>query len=69
MYIMCLIIYEENAEVQDQCPLSLNPVQKGDDPIQDHNRNDGPKCCLGFKMTVLHYLFFQTPRTFQKGFS
>ena len=24
MYIMCLIIFEENAEIQDQHPLSLN---------------------------------------------
>ena len=31
MYIMC-IIYEEKAEIQDQYPLSLNPVQKADDP-------------------------------------
>ena len=37
MYIMCLIIYDEKAEVQDQYPLSLNPVQKADDPIQDRN--------------------------------
>ena len=28
MYIMCLIIFEEKAEVQDQYHLSLNPVQK-----------------------------------------
>ena len=28
MYIMCLIIFEEKAEVQDKYPLSLNPVQK-----------------------------------------
>ena len=33
---------EENVEVQDQYPLSLNPVQKADDPIQDRNRNIGP---------------------------
>ena len=39
---MCLIIFEEKAEVQDQYPLSLNPVHKADDPIQDHNRNIGP---------------------------
>ena len=32
MYIMCLIIFEEKAEIQDQYPLSLNPVQKPDDP-------------------------------------
>ena len=31
MYIMCLIIFEEKAEVQDQYPLSLNPVQKAND--------------------------------------
>ena len=35
MYIMCLIIFEEKAEVQDQYPLILNPVQRTDDPIQD----------------------------------
>ena len=34
-----IIILEEKAEVQDQYPLSLNPVQKADDPIQDRNRN------------------------------
>ena len=39
---ICLIIFEEKAEVQDQYPLSLNPVQKADDPIQDHNRSIGP---------------------------
>ena len=32
---MCLIIFEEKIEQQDQYPLSLNPVQKADDPIQD----------------------------------
>ena len=32
MYIMCLIIFEEKAEIQDQYSLSLNPVQKADDP-------------------------------------
>ena len=41
MYIMCLIL-EEKAEVKDQYPLSLNPVQKADDPIQDRNRSIGP---------------------------
>ena len=39
---MCLIIFEEKAEVQDQYPLSLNPVQKDDDPIQDRNSIIGP---------------------------
>ena len=28
MYIMCPIIFEEKAEIQNQYPLSLNPVQK-----------------------------------------
>ena len=42
MCIMCLIIFEEKAEVQDQYPLSLNPVQKAKDPIQDRNRSIGP---------------------------
>ena len=32
MYNMCLIIFEEKAEMQDQYPLSLNTVQKADDP-------------------------------------
>ena len=40
--IMCLIIFEEKAEAQDQYPLSLNPVQKANDPIQDCNINIGP---------------------------
>ena len=39
---MCLIIFEEKAELQDQYRLSLNPVQKADDPIQDRNRNIRP---------------------------
>ena len=33
MYIMGLIVFEENLEVQDHYPLSLNPVQKADDTI------------------------------------
>ena len=28
---MCLVIFEEKAEVQDQYPLSLNPDQKAND--------------------------------------
>ena len=32
MYIMCLIIFEEKTEIQDQYLLSLNPVQKANDP-------------------------------------
>ena len=39
---MCLIIFEEKAEVHDQYPLSLNPVQKANDPIQDRIRSIGP---------------------------
>ena len=35
MYIMCLIIFEEKVEVQDQYPSNLNPDQKAYDPIQD----------------------------------
>ena len=50
MYIMCLIVFEEKAEIQDQYHLSLNLVQKADDPIQDRNRNIGP---------LLFYLQFQ----------
>ena len=41
---MCLIIFEEKAEGQDQYSLILNrvnPVQKADDPIQDCNRSIG----------------------------
>ena len=37
MYIMCLIIFEEKVEVHDQYPLSLNPVQKVNDPILDRD--------------------------------
>ena len=40
---MGLIIVEEKAEVQDQYPLSMNPIQKADDPIQDRNRSIGPE--------------------------
>ena len=39
---MYIIIFEEKAEVLDQYPLSLNPVQKADDPVQDRNRSIGP---------------------------
>ena len=42
MYIMWFIIFEEKAEVQDQYPLSMNPGQKADDPIQDRTRSIGP---------------------------
>ena len=38
---MCLVIFEEKAEVQDKYPLSLNPDQKANDPIQDHYRSIG----------------------------
>ena len=41
MYIVCLLIFEEKAEVQDQYPLRLNPDQKADDPIQDRYRSIG----------------------------
>ena len=33
---MCLIIFEENAKIQDQYPLSQNPLQKADDHIQEN---------------------------------
>ena len=46
LYIMCLIIFEEKAEIQDQYPLSLNLVQKADDPIQDRNISSGPLCFI-----------------------
>ena len=39
---MCLIIFEEKAEVEDQYHLSLNPVQKDDGPIQERNRSIVP---------------------------
>ena len=42
MYIMCLNIFEEKAEIQDQYPLSLNPLQKANDPTQDRSKNIGP---------------------------
>ena len=39
---MCLIIFEENVEVQDQYPLNLNPDQKAFDPIQNRYKSIGP---------------------------
>ena len=39
---MMSIIFEEKAEVQNQYPLSLKPVQKANDPITDRNRSIGP---------------------------
>ena len=36
-----MYIFEEKAEVQDQYPFGLNPVQKDNDPIQDRNRSIG----------------------------
>ena len=41
MYIMCLVIFKEKGEVQDQYPLNLNPDQKANDPIQDRYRSIG----------------------------
>ena len=41
MYIMCLVIFEEKAQLQGQYPLILNPDQKADDPIQDRYRSIG----------------------------
>ena len=54
MYIMYLIIFEKKAELQDQYPLILNPVQKADDPIQYRIRSIGP---LSFVVIieVTHY--------------
>ena len=34
------------AEVQDQYSLSLNRVQKANNPIQDRNRSIGPKTAI-----------------------
>ena len=62
MYIMCLIIFEDKAEVQDQYPWSLNAVQKADDHIQDRNRNIGPiagSCC--FHKIVKHSTISLSP--------
>ena len=39
MRTLCALLL---AEVQDQYPLSLNPVQKADNPIQDRNKSIGP---------------------------
>ena len=39
---------EEKSEVQDQYPLSLNPVQKADDPIQDRNNSKDPMWSFGW---------------------
>ena len=55
MYIMCLIIFEEKVEVQDQYPLNLNPDQKAYDPIQDRYRSIGPMLLIACKST--HFLF------------
>ena len=52
MYIMCLIIFEVKTEVQNQYPLSLNPVQKADAPIQDRNRSIGPILNLYFAASI-----------------
>ena len=54
MYIMWLIIFEEKAEVQGQHPLSLNPIQKADDSIQECNRSIGPLLNIHFKFSKLH---------------
>ena len=42
---------KKKAEVQDQYPLSLNPVQKANDHIQDRNRSIGP---------IKHYCLAET---------
>ena len=64
---LCLIIFEEKAEVQDQYHLSLNVnlVQKADNPIQDRDRNIGPLIVNAsiqyvkiFARTVSHIYWF-----------
>ena len=65
MYIMCLIIFKEKAEVQDQYPLSLNPVQKANDPIQDRNRNIGPMS----KFRIAKYIPLGLSVVYRKGIS
>ena len=67
MYIMCLNIFEEKAEIQDQYPLILNPVQKADDPIQDRNRSIGPLCSISPacasrlpRHASSHYIYLKT---------
>ena len=52
LYIMCLIIFEEKAEVQDQYILSLNLVQKANDPILDRYRSIWP-LITAFRVTIL----------------
>ena len=59
MYIVCLIIFEEKAEVQDQY-LSLNQVQKAKDPIQDRNRSIGHCRLLIFQTTAISNMRFQS---------
>ena len=39
---MYLIVFEEKAEVQDQYPLSLNPVLKADNPTEDRKKSIRP---------------------------
>ena len=65
MCIMCLIIFEEKVEVQDQYHLSLNLVQKANNPIQDRDRNIGPLIVNAsiqyvkiFARTVSHIYWF-----------
>ena len=41
---LCALLSLKKAEVQDQYPLSLNPVQKANNPIKDCIRYIEPKC-------------------------
>ena len=59
MYIMCLIIFEEKAEVQDQYPLSLNPDKKVDDPIQESYRSIGFQLRFEFFRFALERYFLE----------
>ena len=61
MYIMCLIFFKEKAEVHDQYPLSRNPVQKADDPIQDHNRSIGLMITSAYLSISLNYKSINIP--------
>ena len=57
-HIMCLIIFEEKAEIQDQYLLSLNPAQKADDPIEDRNRNIGPLLNINLDHSISQLYWF-----------
>ena len=59
MYIMCLVIFEGKTEVQDEYPMSLNPVQKANDPIQGRNRSIGQMLDLLSLFLIIKYFLTQ----------